>query len=191
MNATPGFDFELEPERYELIDAFFNAEQTRREFFRIAGAGVIVALLDGRRELRRSSQRVAMRRAKSAPGFTSAKTAPSPSYTGKVEIGQNIRTSLTQVVAEELHVPVKTIRVVMADTALVPFDAGTFGSRTTPAMASQLRRAAAAAREMLLDLAAEQGKIERTVARGRRRQGRWAGRQAVVHLRRNSRRARS
>src|SRR5438876_5031067 len=68
-------------------------------------------------------------------------------YTGKVEIGQNIRTSLTQVVAEELHAPVKSIRVVMADTAVVPFDAGTFGSQTTPRMASQLRRAAAAARE--------------------------------------------
>ena len=79
-------------------------------------------------------------------------------YTGKVEIGQNIRTSLTQVVAEELHVPVKPIRMVMADTAPVPFDAGTFGSRTTPTMARQLRRAAAAAREVLIDLAAEKGR---------------------------------
>lgn len=55
----------------------------------------------------------------------------------------------------------KSIRVVMADTAAVPFDAGTFGSRTTPTMASQLRRAAAAAREELLALAAEQGKVEK------------------------------
>src|SRR5581483_1172973 len=68
---------------------------------------------------------------------------------------------LTQVAAEELHVPLKTVRVVMADTAVVPYDAGTFGSRSTPAMASQLRRAAAAAREALLDLAAEQGKVDR------------------------------
>ena len=72
-------------------------------------------------------------------------------YTGKVEIGQNIRTSLAQVVAEELRAPLKSIRVVMADTALVPFDAGTFGSRTTPAMAQPApprrgRRARGAAR---------------------------------------------
>ena len=38
-------------------------------------------------------------------------------YTGKVEVGQNIRTSLTQVVAEELRAPVDAIRMVMADTA--------------------------------------------------------------------------
>ena len=160
MNATPEFDFELEPERYELIDSYFNAEQTRREFFRIAGAGVIVALLMG------DEAAAQQPKGGNAPreigawihiGEDSAVTA----YTGKVEIGQNIRTSLTQVVAEELRAPLKTIRVVTADTSLVPFDAGTFGSRTTPAMASQLRRAAAAARETLLDLAAEQGKVAR------------------------------
>ncbi len=82
-------------------------------------------------------------------------------YTGKVEVGQNIRTSLSQVVAEELRLPVTAIRLVMADTDLVPSDAGTFGSRTTPDMASQLRRVAAAAREVLLDLAVEQVKVER------------------------------
>ena len=82
-------------------------------------------------------------------------------YTGKVEIGQNIRTSLTQVVAEELHTPVERIRLVMADTALTPYDMGTFGSSTTPQMASQLRRVAAAAREELIGLAADQGKVDR------------------------------
>lgn len=81
-------------------------------------------------------------------------------FTGKVELGQNIRTSLAQAVAEELHVPLTTIRIVMADTDLTPFDAGTFGSRTTPTMAPQLRRAAAAARETLIALAAEQWKVE-------------------------------
>jgi len=81
-------------------------------------------------------------------------------FTGKVEIGQNIRTSLTQAVAEELHVPVDTVRVVMADTDLTPFDMGTFGSLTTPRMAPQLRKAAAAARETLITLAAEQWKVE-------------------------------
>src|SRR5258708_39604181 len=49
----------------------------------------------------------------------------------------------------------------MADTQKVPFDFGTAGSQTTPMMASQLRRVAAAARELLLDLAGKEGKVER------------------------------
>ena len=53
-------------------------------------------------------------------------------FTGKVEVGQDIRTSLTQAVLEELPVPLDRLRLVMGDTALTPFDAGTFGSRTTP-----------------------------------------------------------
>jgi isoquinoline 1-oxidoreductase len=65
-------------------------------------------------------------------------------YTGKVEVGQNIRTSLSQAVAEELRIPVDKITLVMGDTHLTPFDMGTFGSRTTPTMV-QLRKVAAAA----------------------------------------------
>ncbi|HEY7096093.1 MAG TPA: molybdopterin cofactor-binding domain-containing protein [Terriglobales bacterium] len=76
-------------------------------------------------------------------------------FTGKAEMGQNIRTSLTQAVADELRVPVTSITLVMGDTALTPYDMGTFGSRTTPYMAPQLRRAGASAREALLALAAE------------------------------------
>lgn len=82
-------------------------------------------------------------------------------YTGKVEVGQNARTSLTQSVAEELRVPIVAIEVVMADTALTPFDMGTFGSRTTPTMVPQLRKAAAAARELILDMAAAQWQADR------------------------------
>jgi isoquinoline 1-oxidoreductase len=63
-------------------------------------------------------------------------------YTGKVEFGQNIRTSLAQAVAEELHVPVSTIRLVMGDTDLTPFDMGTFGSRSLIDAGPALRRAA-------------------------------------------------
>jgi isoquinoline 1-oxidoreductase len=82
-------------------------------------------------------------------------------FTGKTEIGQNIRTSLTQAVAEELPVPFDRIRMVMADTDLVPYDFGTVGSRTTPSMAPQLRRAAATAREALIDLASETWRVPR------------------------------
>jgi isoquinoline 1-oxidoreductase len=76
-------------------------------------------------------------------------------FTGKVEVGQNIRTSLAQQVAEELRVPFDAIAMVMGDTDLTPWDMGTFGSRTTPTMGPQLRTMAAAARQMLLEIAAQ------------------------------------
>src|SRR5438309_1231760 len=81
-------------------------------------------------------------------------------FTGKVEFGQNIRTSLSQAVADELHVPAASITLTMGDTDLTPFDMGTFGSRTTPTMAPQLRKAAAAARAALIDLAAQQLNVD-------------------------------
>ena len=168
-------DAELEPERYELWagdDDFL--EPSRRAFFRIVGGGIVVALVladvlgeataqgpgGGRGRLPREI----------GAWLHIGQDGTVTVYTGKVEIGQNIRTSLTQVVAEELHVPLGRIRLVMADTDLTPFDAGTFGSQTTPQMASQLRRVAAAAREVLLDLAAERARVARTaltVADGR------------------------
>jgi isoquinoline 1-oxidoreductase len=87
--------------------------------------------------------------------------------TGKTEIGQNIRTSLAQTVADELCVPVTTIEMIMADTSKVPFDQGTFGSLTTPRMAPQLARAAATARELLIDLAATRLRIDRSALEAR------------------------
>ena len=81
-------------------------------------------------------------------------------FTGKVEVGQNIRTSLAQQVAEELRVSVESISLTMGDTDLVPWDMGTFGSRTTPTMGPQLRIMAVAAREMLLALAAQSWQVE-------------------------------
>ena len=81
-------------------------------------------------------------------------------FTGKVEVGQNIRTSLAQQVAEELRVPVAAISVVMGDTDLTPWDMGTFGSRTTPTMGPQLRTMAAAAREELLAMAAQRWQVD-------------------------------
>ncbi len=83
-------------------------------------------------------------------------------FTGKVEVGQNIRTSLSQIVAEELKVPFSSVKMIMGDTDLVPWDAGTFGSRSTPQMGTQLRKAAATAREALVDMAAKSWNIDPT-----------------------------
>ncbi|MDQ2997786.1 MAG: molybdopterin-dependent oxidoreductase [Chloroflexota bacterium] len=82
-------------------------------------------------------------------------------YAGKTEMGQNIRTSLAQAVAEELRIPVTMIEMVLADTAHTPYDMGTVGSRTTPIMARRLHQVAAATRELLVDLAAARWQIER------------------------------
>jgi nicotinate dehydrogenase subunit B len=76
-------------------------------------------------------------------------------FTGKVEAGQGTRTALGLLVAEELAVPTASVRVVMGNTDVSPFDPGTFGSRSMPAAAPPLRAAAAAARELLAAAAAE------------------------------------
>ncbi|MGA2197977.1 MAG: molybdopterin cofactor-binding domain-containing protein, partial [Bryobacteraceae bacterium] len=137
----------------------------RRDFFAILGGGIVVLIADDSdAQETGGGQRRGMREA--APQNLSAwlhigETGLVTVYTGKVEVGQNARTSLTQAVAEELHAPVASIRMVMGDTDLTPFDMGTFGSQTTPQMWPVIRRAAAAARETLVDLASQKWMVER------------------------------
>lgn len=80
--------------------------------------------------------------------------------TSKVECGQGARAELTQAAAEELRVPAGRVHLVMADTALVPDDGMTAGSRSTPASVPAIRQGAAAARELLIGLAAKRWNIE-------------------------------
>jgi isoquinoline 1-oxidoreductase len=164
LNFEPGF----EPERYELdAGPAYRFAVGRRDFFKSIGAGIVVVLLveaavaqetgGGRRRGGGGGGRPQDIGAWLHIGEDGSVTV----YTGKVEVGQNIRTSLSQIVAEELRVPLSSVQMIMADTKLTPYDAGTFGSRTTPDMSRQLRRVAAAARELLIDLAAEEWKVER------------------------------
>ena len=67
-------------------------------------------------------------------------------FTGKVEYGQGVITSLAQMLAEELDVPLKSVDMVMGDTDLCPWDRGTFGSMTTRFFGPPFRAAAAEAR---------------------------------------------
>jgi CO/xanthine dehydrogenase Mo-binding subunit len=76
-------------------------------------------------------------------------------FTGKVEIGQGILTALTQIVAEELDVPVARVRLVNADTATSPDEGVTSGSRSIEESGAALRVASAQARELLLAEAAK------------------------------------
>jgi nicotinate dehydrogenase subunit B len=81
-------------------------------------------------------------------------------FTGKAEVGQNIRTSLSQIVAEELNVDISKIIMVLGDTDITPYDRGTFGSRSIPYMGPPLRKAAATARDVLIQMAASYWKTD-------------------------------
>ena len=166
MSATSKFDIPLEPERYELRAAApYRFDLDRRDFFKFLGAGIVVVSVLKPAMVAQESGSGRQRRGDSLPKEINAwlhigEDGSVTVYTGKVEIGQNIRTSLTQAVSEELHVPLDQIEMVMGDTQLTPFDMGTFGSRTTPTMNLQLRRVAAAARDTLIELAAAQWKVD-------------------------------
>jgi nicotinate dehydrogenase subunit B len=154
----------LEPERYELRAAApYRFDLDRRNFFKFLGAGLVVASVLKPALIAQESGGGRPHRGESLPTEINAwlhigENGRVTVYTGKVEVGQNIRTSLTQAVAEELRVPLASIEMVMGDTQLTPFDMGTFGSRTTPTMNLQLRKVASAARDVLIGLAAAQWK---------------------------------
>jgi isoquinoline 1-oxidoreductase len=145
----------------------------RRDFLRLFGGGLLVCLT-GEQALAQEA----------GGGFGGRQQVPTDVsawlhidadghvsvFTGKVEVGQNIRTSLAQLVAEELMLPFDAITMVMGDTDLVPYDAGTFGSQSTPQMGPRLRTMAATARQALIALAAKQWGVDAaslTVAGGK------------------------
>jgi nicotinate dehydrogenase subunit B len=156
----------LEPERYESsAPPIHQFELARRDFFKILGAGIAVFAI----------AKDASATQETAPGHRSFHMEELPKdisawlhigedgtvtgFTGKAEIGQNIRTSLAQTIADELRVRFESVRMVTADTALTPFDMGTFGSRTTPTISPLLRRVASAARDLLIEAAAREWNI--------------------------------
>ena len=81
-------------------------------------------------------------------------------FTGKIEMGQGVITSLAQMLAEELDVSLESIDMIMGDTELCPWDMGTFGSMSTRFFGPPLRTAGAEARVTLLQLAAKELNIE-------------------------------
>ena len=166
MNGRTHAHVPLEPERYELTEsAPYRFDLDRREFFKFLGAGLLVVSVLKPAVVAQESGG-GRRRGDSLPKEIDAwlhigESGKVTVYTGKAEMGQNIRTSLSQAISEELHVPIDKIEMVMGDTQLTPFDMGTFGSRTTPTMNLQLRKVSATAREMLIGLAAAQWQADR------------------------------
>jgi nicotinate dehydrogenase subunit B len=156
----------LEPERYEFRALpMHQFALGRRDFFKIFGAGLAVFAV-----VKNVS---AMQETAPAPHGYHPEELPKEigawlhigedgkvtGFVGKAEIGQNVRTSLAQTLADELGVPFDSVQMVLGDTALTPFDAGTFGSRSTPTMTPQLRKMAGAARTLLIEKAAKQWNV--------------------------------
>ena len=136
-------------------------EVNRRDLFKLLGAGLIVGVCVPSTFAQESGRA----RGEEAPRDLAswlhiAGDGKITVFTGKVEMGQNIRTSLAQQVAEELRAPMSAIQLVMGDTDLTPFDMGTFGSRSTPQMGTQLRNVSATARELLIGMAAQRWKAD-------------------------------
>jgi CO/xanthine dehydrogenase Mo-binding subunit len=90
--------------------------------------------------------------------------------TGTVECGQGARTALSQIVAEELGVPLPWVRVARSEVGMSPYDQATSASRSTTLMGLAVLRAARDVRDQLLTIGARQLESERaavTLRQGR------------------------
>ena len=99
----------------------------RRDFLRLLGGGLLICLAPHSALAQESGRAGAPRAEHELPKELSAwihidADGKIKVFTGKVEVGQNIRTSLAQQVAEELRVPFDSITMIMGDTDLVPWD---------------------------------------------------------------------
>ncbi|MGE5611749.1 MAG: molybdopterin cofactor-binding domain-containing protein [Bacillota bacterium] len=138
------------------------ARITRRDFMQTLGAGLLIAVsansaLAQQRRNRGGADAggrgVAARVHVAADGTVTV-------MTGKIEMGQGARVELAQAAAEELHLQASQIHMIMGDTSLVPDDGVTAGSQTTPRTVPVVRQACAAARGLLLGLAAKQWGVD-------------------------------
>ncbi len=136
----------------------FASALDRRDFLKLAGGGLVVAFsigdaldLEGQ-EGQRGGQ---------GQGYPDDPNAylkvgadgRVTGFSGKIEMGQGTLTALQMMLADELDVPLNSVDMVMGDTALCPYDAGTFGSRSIKYFGPALRQAAAEARAVLVRMA--------------------------------------
>ncbi len=117
----------------------------RRKFFEIAGAGLLIAASAPVAEAQRDAGATPLE-ARLHVGEDGLLTV----FSGKIEEGQGAMTELALAAAEELRVPAERVHVVMADTERTPNDGTTAGSGTTPRTVPLVRKAAAAARTLLV-----------------------------------------
>ena len=169
MNPQTPFDLDQEsPETWGFVQIV-----DRREFLRLTGTGLLVAyVVDGL--FGRVDVSAFQGRGGGTPTDVNAylhigANGRVTCLVGKIEMGQGTMTSLPQLAAEELDVPLSSVDVVMGDTDLCPYDAGTWGSLSIRQFGPALRAAAAEAKAVLLQMAAERLQVpvgDLTVRRG-------------------------
>ena len=131
----------------------------RREFLKLFGGGIVilVSIRDAEALLQETRRR--RFRPELPEDFNAflriGEDGRVSCFTGKIEMGQGVIISLAQMLADELEVSLASVDMVMGDTDLCPWDMGTFGSMTTRFFGPPLREAAAKARAVLMELAAE------------------------------------
>src|SRR5262249_37217276 len=112
----------IEVERYELTAGpLYHFEIDHRDFLDLLGGGILVVLTADAQESGAGRRRGGGGQA--VPQDIGAwihmgQDGVITVHTGKAEVGQNIRTSLSQAVAEELRCPLSSVKLLMADTDL-------------------------------------------------------------------------
>ncbi|MFC1943251.1 xanthine dehydrogenase family protein molybdopterin-binding subunit [Chloroflexota bacterium] len=76
-------------------------------------------------------------------------------FTGEADIGQGSNSTMAQITAEVIGVPQDDVMVYAADTALTPFDHGSFGSRVTANVGHVVKEAAADTKRQLVKAISE------------------------------------
>ncbi|HEV2275985.1 MAG TPA: molybdopterin cofactor-binding domain-containing protein, partial [Acidobacteriaceae bacterium] len=144
----------------------FDFEWSRRSFLQALGSGLLLSV--SAPALAQESGR------RGAGGFLGSGAATLAArlhfgidgtitvMTGKVEGGQGARAELQQAAAEELGVLLSQVRMILADTSIVPDDGMTAGSGSTPRTVPAIRQGAAAGRNLLIDFACAEWKVDRT-----------------------------
>jgi nicotinate dehydrogenase subunit B len=138
-------------------DPAARATLERRDFLKLAGGGLVVLFAAGEGL---EGQEGGARGGQGYPDDPNAYLKVGVDgrvacLTGKIEMGQGTITALAMMLADELDVPLASVDMVMGDTAVCPYDAGTFGSRSIKYFGPPMRLAAAEARGVLVRLAAE------------------------------------
>jgi isoquinoline 1-oxidoreductase len=142
----------------ENHDAIKTSGMRRRDFFKLLGGGIFIFVRPwGALDLFGLPAEQARSLPKDFNAFLNiSEDGTVTCFTGKIEMGQGIITSLPQMMADELNVPLEKVKMVMGDTDLCPYDQGTWGSMSTRIFGPSMRAAAAEARGVLLDLASKQ-----------------------------------
>ena len=84
---------------------------------------------------------------------------------GSTEMGQGVRTVLSQIVAEELSLSLDSIRVGGADTTVTPYDSSTGSSRSTTLMGLAVQTAARDLKKQLINIGAQVFGVRRSQVR--------------------------